>query len=193
MRHRVLPALAIALFVFAATARAQSPGSFEIGAHFGLVHRQALNPVVPGGTEAGLGGRLAWLATSAIRLEGEVDVFPQDALARGTRTSGLFGVVAGKRGAGMGVFGKARAGFVNFAQAAGLRPGTSSFRATNPAFDVGAVVEAYRFESVTLRFDAGDTLVHLDDIFAPVSPDHAPARSAWRHSLQLSSGVAWRF
>lgn len=190
MRYRIIPVVAAIFSLIAGTAVAQS-APFELGGHFTLAQRQSVSPVLTSGTEPGFGGRLAVHVARAIRVEAEFDVFPRDNADRGWRTAGLFGVVAGRRARNVGIFGKVRGGFIRFSRSVPdqLVPGAASFRATNPAVDFGAVIEAYR-GPMTLRFDVGDMVARIGDISCPYLGCTA---TAWQHSLQINAGVGLRF
>lgn len=191
MRYRILLALAAIFCLIAGSAAAQS-GPFEVGFHFSMTQRQSVTPVLTGGTEAGFGGRAAVYVARAVRVEGELDVFPQDAAHRGWRTSGLFGVVAGKRWSRFGVFGKARAGFLRYSQAvpSQVQPGQATFRTSNPAMDFGAVIEGCQYRQLTLRLDLGDTVAQIGNISCPYLGCTA---TAWQHNLQVNAGIGLRF
>jgi hypothetical protein len=83
----------------------------------------------------------------------------------GTGDEGFFGVKAGKRWQKGGVFLKARPGFMHFSRDPfGVpKPGdplfsTARARSTEPAIDLGGVVEYYTARGLILRLDLGKTL-----------------------------------
>ncbi len=192
MRSSIALGVTALLFLLSASAGAQSHSSLEVAGLFAVAHRQHVASVLDGATEIGFGGRVGWHLNDAVRLEGEVSAFPREALDRGTRTCGLFGVVAGKRNGGVGVFAKARAGFLRFGNATLVRPGAATFAATNPALDLGGVFEAYRIRGMVVRFDAGDTIARIREIFCPY-PRCPAAGNTWQHNFQMTSSVGWRF
>src|SRR6185295_14071423 len=116
-----------------------------------------------------------WLSVVEVfMLEAEGNFFPRDSvLDGGKKTQGFFGVKAGKRFEKFGVFAKARPGFVNYSrgdyQFAGaciavFPPPIGCYQPvsrTNFAIDVGGVFEYYPSKRTIVRFDVGDTIVHL--------------------------------
>jgi len=71
-------------------------------------------------------------------------------------------------------------------------------RQNNLSFDVGGVVEFYPSKRMTLRFDAGDTVVRRDrenGVFAVVEKDLRLSKPSpeTTHSLQRRAGVGFRF
>src|SRR5262249_32734064 len=123
-------------------------------------------------TEPGIGGRLTYNATSSLALEAETSIFsrPPFDLAKpsGRGFKGQFGAKVGKRFAKFGIFGKARPGFVRFAEVTKLLSKTTTTPAgpLNQVFtvgtfgrgsalyfsaDVGTVVEYYVAEKAFIR------------------------------------------
>ncbi len=100
------------------------------------------------------------------------------------RTQGLFGVKYGMRSEKAGIFGKFRPGFMRFSEGDSV-PGLTSSR-TNFAFDFGGVFELYPTRPVALRFDVGDTIIRF-------STPNVFGANVYRHNLQISTGVAFRF
>jgi hypothetical protein len=175
-------------------------------------------------TQAGFGGRFGYNLTDNIALEAELNFFPKadlfsqpDAFNNGDLTEGLFGLKAGKRFEKIGIFGKARPGFL-YASKGDLqsRPGVlcpavfpppvGCFETTSKnsfAFDLGGVVELYPSKRTLIRFDVGDTIVRLGArnvtgiLTGPgLTPSFAvvvgvPAETT--HNLQVSAGIGFRF
>jgi len=130
---------------------------------------------------------------------------------------GLFGAKVGSRWKKIGVFGKARPGFLylskgDFEPRAGVAcitifpPPAECFEAkgkTGFAFDIGGVLEVYPSPRTILRFDVGDTIVHLGERQVAVSavPPFStipggviisrPAETT--HNVQASVGFGFRF
>jgi hypothetical protein len=180
---------------------AQSPDEdghrFEVGGQFSLLnlstvrgHSGRTNPcLVPPcpsnitieydrETEPGFGGSIGYHITDNLAVEAEANFFPgEDDFGQGSQFQGLFGVKAGWRFETVGLFGKARPGFLSgrvsdfllrrdLACIAVFPPPVGCFeevrrRETNFAFDVGGVLEIYPSKRTVLRFDAGDTIVRL--------------------------------
>ena len=240
----VLSALVVSLG--AAEARAQSEElKFEAGGHATLLHTDARNlffvpspivcvraPCVPlAGFEAfagrraepGFGGRFGYNFTRHVAAEAEFNLFPRDRVtAGGRKVQGLFGVKAGRRFERVGVFGKARPGFLRLsrgdfrprpdtvciAQLSIFPPPAACFESvgrTSFAFDAGGVLEFYPSRRVVVRVDAGDTIVRLGERRVAVARDDAPRDSVpasaavvpvareTTHNFQGSVGVGFRF
>lgn len=175
--------------------------------------------------QPGFGGRLGYNFNRNFALEAEVNFFPgtdsfsqPESFNNGNTIEGLFGLKAGKRFRKIGVFGKARPGFL-FVSKGDLEPipntgciaifpapagcfqtkGINSF-----AFDVGGVVEVYPTRRTLIRFDAGDTIVRLAErnvsgILNPpagLSPSRLVVVSVpgeTTHNFQVSAGIGFRF
>jgi hypothetical protein len=167
----------------------------EVGAQFSVLGRGAA-PLFDTTTGIGGGGRVTVNLTKRLALEGELNYFPSAGFYNVRRFQGQFGVKSGFRFDRFGVFGKVRPGFINakydfrrFCSPPPCPPGalcilpsclpdaftTSDTRAS---LDVGGVVEFYSFKRITVRFDAGDTIVN---------------RSFATHNFQLGAGVGYRF
>ncbi|HKY41523.1 MAG TPA: hypothetical protein VJM50_00390 [Pyrinomonadaceae bacterium] len=173
-------------------------------------------------TQPGFGGRIGYNLNSVVALEAELNLFPgadsfnqPEEFNDGYFLQGLFGVKAGKRFEKVGIFAKARPGFL-YASKGDLEPrpvvcilifpppagcfqptGKNSF-----AFDVGGVVEIYPTSRTIIRFDFGDTIVRLSErnistIFT--RNGLSPRLVAWRlpaettHNFQGSVGIGFRF
>jgi hypothetical protein len=235
-------------FIQGQNVHSQSPGTdenkFEVGAQFSIL--QSLVPeqatftgiqcvttpcpsiVISNSREIqpGFGGRFGYNLTNNIAIEAEVNFFPgadsfsvPDEFKGGYKIEGLFGVKAGKRFERVGIFGKARPGFL-YASKGDLqtRPNLASIAISPPpalcsetisknslAFDLGGVVEVYPTKRAIIRFDAGDTIVRLSErtvsavlnpppgVLAPsyVTVIRVPAKTT--HNFQGSIGVGFRF
>jgi len=217
-------------------ARAQTDDErkLEVGAQFSLLRFQertgvnstfctggvcpTFNETAAGQTEPGGGGRVGYNLNRHVAVEAQLDFFPRNRdLEGGRKLEGLFGVKAGQRYDKVGVFAKARPGF--------LRSGKGDFHLARPcvaifpmpvacydadartdfAFDVGGVLELYPTARTLIRFDAGDTILRLSDRNVPVVVPPAPGSlaptrigvvpvsSETTHNLQVSVGVGFRF
>jgi hypothetical protein len=162
---------------------------------------------------AGFGGRFGYNFSKYFALEAEVNFFPRDRdLEGGRKIQGLFGVKAGKRFDKIGIFAKARPGFIRFERGdyvfgtggciTVFPPPLACFQSratTNFAFDVGGVVEVYPSKNTLIRFDGGDTMIRFDqrnvaatsDVFAGLVAFPVPAET--KHNLQASAGFGFRF
>ena len=149
-------------------------------------------------------------------LEAEGNFFPQDGvLDAGRKIQGFFGVKAGKRFEKMGVFAKARPGFVRYSRGDYREPGgpcvavfpqpIGCFQALGKArfaTDLGGVFEYYPTERTIIRFDAGDTIVRLTarnvaafqtNAFSVLSLVVIPAPGETKHHFQAGVGFGFRF
>jgi hypothetical protein len=185
----VLAAAALLLMVPAQNAQAQSQSEtpkVEIGAHYTFLRLRDFDT-----NDNGVGTRVTFNLADSFGLEGELNFFPQKRPNFATllsvdskRTQGLFGVKYGMRSEKAGIFGKFRPGFIRFSEGTSLSPLSSS--QTEFAFDFGGVFELYPARAVALRFDVGDTVIRFSNpiVFGD---------TAYRHNLQISTGVAFRF
>jgi hypothetical protein len=210
--------MAIALAFFSARTQAQSePLRVELGLHFSSITK----PDFDGGkTEVGFGGRFTFNLNRKLALEAEGNFFPHNCRSCanenvGNLAQGFFGIKAGKRFRKVGIFGKARPGFVSFSGGEfdlallPTPPGTlpvlitNRSRATRIALDVGGVVELYHSRRFFTRFDAGDTIIRysrhtfngfsLDPITLVATPFPIMTPAKTRHNFQFSAGVGIRF
>lgn len=231
------------LLLMSSGARAQETvPRFEIGGQFSLLKRH--NPAAqfdefipsPNVAEPGFGARFTYNVRNNFALEAEGNFFPGRFKAEGSFFSGpfenldvpnghiyqgQFGVKTGKRFKKVGLFIKARPGFVGFTKASQLVRITSitilhpfigplqfdnpEFRigkATYPSMDVGGVVEFYPSRRIATRLDLGDTIIRYGiyreptirvctAICPPPLVFERPAET--RHNLQLSAGIGIRF
>lgn len=171
-------------------------------------------------TEPGFGARIGYNLTENFALEAEGNFFPHEReFGGGRKSQALFGVKAGKRFEQVGVFAKARPGFVHFSEGdlqprrnggcilvfpppAGCFEGTGR---THFAFDVGGVFEYYPSRRTLIRFDAGDTIIRLGEHRVPIVINSNPVSGAPRqavaviapsettHNFQGSVGFGFRF
>jgi hypothetical protein len=169
----------------------QEEPKFEVGAHFSVIGKR-----VGGATSIGGGGRLTFNLTRHLALEGESNYFPSVGSNDVRRFQGQFGLKGGLRFDRFGVFGKARPGFINTrinVQTICIQPvclpngvcapfpsvcSTTSIADTGFSMDVGGILEFYPSKRISVRFDAGDTIVN---------------QLTATHNLQLSVGVGFRF
>jgi len=183
----VLAAAALLLMVPAQNAQAQSETpKVEIGAHYTLLRLRDFDT-----TDNGIGTRVTFNLADSFGIEGELNFFPQERLnfanlisGNSRRTQALFGVKTGMRSEKAGIFGKFRPGFIRFSEGDSI-PGLSSSD-TEFALDFGGVFELYPTRAIALRFDVGDTIIRFSN--PAVFGD-----TAYRHNLQISTGVAFRF
>jgi hypothetical protein len=217
----------------------QAVPRFEVGAQFSLLSLNqpsllVIHPIDPGfvgfapaavrRNEPGFGGRFTYNLTHSIAFEAEANLFPRSKFDGSSRSEsfgrgpsgrvfqGQFGVKAGKRFRRVGIFGKARPGFVGFTKVTKLL-GTSNINnpAPFPPFtvgrfgigrelyfstDLGAVVEYYHSRRIFARFDLGDTIIRYGSFYgsgASLSRAIIVRPPETKNSLQFSAGVGFRF
>ena len=189
---------------------------YEVGAQFTSIS------FGPDHTQPGLGGRFTFNLNNNIALEAELNYFPNDngeistGRNNGRLTEGLFGVKVGKRFKNVGIFGKARPGFLSFTRGFGDAvitgpplPGDifpqSEFRPrrlTHPAIDLGGVLEFYPSRRWVTRFDAGVIVARVGQTtfqsFAAgpndtiiVAPATIPGFTGT--AFRFSAGIGYRF
>lgn len=243
MSRKIMLVGCIAIFSLAlhASARAQTEDrKIEVGGQFSLLDatngRASITTILPCGpgpctpipniintdgraVEPGFGGRIGYGVSRYFTLEAEGNFFPRernvtdDNFNGGRKLQGLFGVKIGRRYDKVGLFAKARPGFVRFSQGDFTSNGnpcvaSASFptpiaclapRArTDFAFDLGGVLELYPSAHAIIRFDAGDTILRTG---AHIVPVHTTSNgtlglglgSDTTHNFQGSIGVGYRF
>jgi hypothetical protein len=165
--------------------------------------------------EAGGGLRFGFNATERLAFEVEGNFYPRHSFGGDTAVGGYpaqaqAGVKYGRRFERFGLFAKARPGAVNFSSVSEVTGYESFdfigetfllpvFRQTNKTYfsmDVGGVLEFYPSKRILTRFDVGDTMIRYpvrdsprDSFNAP--PPRLPAE--WRHNLQITAGIGFRF
>ena len=186
----------------------------EVGAQFTSFTlfpppREGFQP--PNVTEPGFGGRFTYNLTKRIAIDSELNFFPNknifEFLGEGRALQGQFGVKLGKRLRKVGIFAKARPGFLSIGDVFFYQPGArldTGFgftipnariaRRTHLTADLGAVLEFYPTRRTIVRFDAGDTMVWYGKSFEPINFDSAHLTTApgiLKHNFQLSAGVGF--
>ncbi|HEV2799841.1 MAG TPA: outer membrane beta-barrel protein [Pyrinomonadaceae bacterium] len=201
MRSKIFPALvALILSVFATGARAQSDvdeHKFEIGALYTAIGLEDFETV------SGLGGRFGYNFNKHFALDAEASFFPETKLGNdqiGTKTQAFVGVKAGGRMKYGGLFAKARPGVMSIGEiTSGFDCNRTSFGSVcrpqheNFALDVGAVAELYPTRRAIIRFDVGDTMIHLRRATRSVFAQTDQTSSDFTHQLQISIGFGYRF
>jgi hypothetical protein len=207
-----ITAILLSMFMARAEARAQQIDvpKVEVGAQFSSL---SLNPPALK-REVGEGGRVTYNLDPHLSLEAEANFFPSGG-SRGFTPGGSivqaqFGVKAGRRWNGFGVFAKARPGFVSFdgtykptVIGTEIINGTPfpvfSFtnigRTTHFSADIGGVLEVYPSRRVVARFDVGDTIIRYgphDEIDFASSTGLVRLPAQVTHNFQFSAGVSFR-
>ncbi len=205
---RMFIAMMLSLVTDGQIARAQSNAPrFEIGGQFSAIRADNF----PGSTfflgrpgdrlDLGGGARFTVNLNRYVALESEVNFFrekvtfdlPTRLTSNETKIEGLFGAKAGIRRNKFGLFGKLRPGFMHFNRDSDC-PGCSVQGNFEFALDAGGVVEFYPSRKFVVRFDAGDTMIFLEEKRHPVEGFPTVFQSAIRlHRLQFSIGVGVRF
>lgn len=197
MEHKRLAVAIICFLVLAAHAvRAQSQTPrFELGAQFTALRLKEFS-IVEARTMTGIGGRFTYNITRHVAVEAEGNYFFDNDVRR---TQGLFGIKAGTRWRRLGVFGKARPGFLRFklplfcAIPEGCPPSSQQFFSkTDFAFDLGGVVEFYPSRHISLRTDVGDTIVRSNRGTGLINGQPSELHFT-SHNLQFMSGISFRF
>ena len=150
----------------------------------------------------GFGARAVFNLNSFFSLEGEGNFLLNDAppklLSGGRAIQGLFGPKIGLRMESVGIFAKLRPGVISFSNTVlgiTINPNVPfSFsvqtgRLTEPAIDLGTVIEFYPARDWAWRTDVGDTLVFYHS--SSFSGIRVPGTT--RSNLQLNTGLQYRF
>ena len=193
---------------------------FEVGGQFSVlqVETHTVGPFPfpltnPRTSDFGFGGRFGYNLSRNFAVEAEVNVFPNNDDERaGRKLQGLFGVRAGQRFEKIGVFAKARPGFIRYEKGdyflargcvAVFPPPLGCYdpvARTSFAMDVGGIVEFYPSSRTIVRFDAGDTIVRLPARLVaaanqtPSGPLVAfPVPQETSHQFQFNIGFGFRF
>lgn len=175
---------------------------FEIGGQFSAIRADN----APGSTfgigtgdvrsDLGGGGRFSINLNRHIALESEVNFFrekvtfnsPTRLTFEATKIEGLFGAKGGIRRNRVGLFGKLRPGFMHFKRDSNC-PGCDIKGNFELALDAGGVLEFYPSRRFVVRFDAGDTMIFLEE------KRHVQVfqSATTLHRFQYSVGAAFRF
>jgi hypothetical protein len=196
--------LAAVLLTLPALAVAQSPEPrLETGIFFTFAKLERIGSTDHGvGTStAGLGGRLAWRLLRHLDIDGELAVHPRAGVS-GYRVQGFLGMKAGARFGAVGLYAKARPGFLYFEKdpfGVGVPgrtlPHTQWADSLEPALDVGLAMECDTPSGLIVRVDVGDTVVRYDSRTV-VSSQHLPPRlegGFTTRNRQWSLGLGKRF
>ena len=165
--------------------------------------------------EVGAGGRFTYNLNKSFALEAAGYFSPGtcdrcSGQATGHIAEGLFGVKAGKRFSKVGIFAKARPGFMTVGKGYfDFVPNSGGFvdfvphRTTPFALDLGGVFEFYPSKKVVLRADIGDTIlrypqhsfigVNVDPVTFALTPVQRNQPAFITHNTQFILGVGFRF
>lgn len=171
------------------------PPHFELGVAATGIHLSDNN-------NFGVGGRAVFNLNSFFSLEGEGNFFLNNASPKlfsgGRAIEGLFGPKIGLRIGDIGFFAKVRPGVISFSntvQGITINP-TPPFsfsiqtgRLTEPALDLGGVIEFYPSKHWAWRTDIGDTAIfYQSSSFLGI---RVPGTS--KSNFQFNTGLQYRF
>jgi len=153
MKTTILGIIIVMAGIFSAEktfAQTQEP-KFDVGIQFSTLRLREI-----GEGAAGVGGWFSYHVTGHLALEGVVNRYPENPSGNFGETQVLFGALAGRTFDNLGVFAKARAGFIHF--------GGDFFTLrlndrTHPTIDLGGVLEYYPSKHIVLRMDVGDSII----------------------------------
>jgi len=184
--------------------KAQADDSkFEVGVQVSMLGNRS-GILIPDSASLGGGGRLTYNFNRYLAIEGELNYFPEGGYDNLRTFQGQFGIKSGLKFNRFGLFGKIRPGFENieyvfrvfcFSPAATC-PFPFKENDTRFSLDVGGVFEFYPAKRITVRFDAGDTIVARQEriiFYNSVPPFFWPPTRRLSNTLQLSSGIGIRF
>src|SRR5438132_8141495 len=206
--------IAACLVLFTLQVKAQTKPStelpkYEVGADFTTFTING-NQV-----ELGAGGRFTYNLNKSFAVEaagyfspGTCDSCPGQVTGR--IAEGLFGVKAGKRFSKVGIFAKARPGFMTVGKGyfdyllnSGGFVTFVPHRTTPFALDLGGVFEFYPSKKVVLRADLGDTILryprhsfigfNVDPVTFPLTQAQRIQPAYTTHNTQFILGVGFRF
>lgn len=223
----VVITLAALLFINTnALAQDENVPRFEIGGQFSALSLRKPTPLFNSPTivpddfmrdnRYGFGARFTYNVTDSVAFEAEGNFFPDRdefrdlSVPGGDMYQAQFGVKIGKRFKRVGVFGKARPGFVRFTEVSRMT-GTRTVTFNNQQFtvgefqvgkenyfsaDLGGVIEFYPSRRIVTRFDVGDTVIRYgayrrESLTLSIPFLERPAET--KHNLQFSAGIGFRF
>ena len=185
-------------------AQSKTP-TFEIGGQFSAIRADnAPGTTFPVGlgrngerTDLGGGGRFTVNFNRFLAVESEINFFKEKVTfpfsATALKIEGVFGAKAGIRKDKFGLFGKLRPGFMHFNKDTDC-PGCSVHGNFDFALDAGGVIEYYPSRRFVVRFDAGDTVIFLEEKRGVEEGFPILVQSARTiHRFQFSIGAGVRF
>lgn len=171
------------------------PPRFELGVAMSGIHLSDNN-------NFGVGARAVFNLNSFFSVEGEGNFFLNNASPKGfsggRAVEGLFGPKIGLRKDSVGIFAKVRPGVISFSntiQGITLNPtlpfpiSIQTGRLTEPALDLGTVIEFYPARHWAWRTDIGDTMIFYHS--ASFLGIRIPGST--RSNFQFNTGLQYRF
>jgi hypothetical protein len=185
-----------------ALAPAAAAQSFEVSAHVAASQWSEFE-----GTDAGVGGRVAWRAVPLVGLEADVtwypSGFPDEQAFSGRRVEGLFGVSVGPTMGRLRPFARLAAGFLQSSEAPAPFPCILIFPPpinclmasghTLPAADIGGGVTVDLGARTFLRIDAGARLLRYPGPAFRFEPREIKDGEYWGGALRIAVGGGVRF
>jgi hypothetical protein len=171
---------------------AQSEGWWEAGGQLTILNDSGQN-------DLGIGARVSRHVSESLAIEGVVNAYlsnREDVLRGGRKVDALAGPTVTFRAGGLGLFGKARAGFARIGEGkpaegvciAIFPPPEACFVAdTRAAFDLGGGFDLRATPTISLRVEAGDLMTRGGRAADPANGD------SLSHDLEISVGVGVRF
>jgi hypothetical protein len=185
-RSLIYPTLTLALFfILSSDVLGQdSPPRVELG---GVVSVLDLRSSI-GEKAVGIGSRFTYNLADNFAIDSEVLRFPQSQGYYGY-TQAMAGVKAGIRYRRLGAFAKIRPGLIHF-NGGGFVSSNGGSK-TNPAVDVGGVLELYSgSRRFAVRIDFGDTIIPFGNQI--ITRGGERLRPGTTHNRQMSFGITVR-
>jgi hypothetical protein len=181
---RLVASFVLAFLTFTTSTAAQT---FQLSGHY-----SALALEYPDQTRSGAGASLVIAPRNWIGADLSASFFAAEDVG-GRAWQLLAGPRIGGTWEGLGLFARVRPGFIRFSErfyapdviciAIFPPPEACLANATNFSLDLGGTVEVAPTPATVLRFDLGDSLIRY----------RRPDGASWKHSLQFTAGLGWRF
>lgn len=203
---RVLSSAAVFILIVTTSAAAQSSRPIDVTAQFSTLSLANVDA-----TSVGFGGRVTFGLSRWLSIDGEFSVYPNDNFTDGggffiqdndgltfkrRRLEGLAGVKIGWRNDRVGVFAKARPGFVHLTNrgvdcagdvCALILVALPEYK-TEFAFDLGGIVEFYPTPRTVARLDIGDLAIQHRSLLVPRT-----CSTCTTHNFSTRVGFGMRF
>jgi len=198
----------LAVSAASSPAAAQTDQAFRVSGEFTTLHLSEFDV-----TTSGLGARAAWRLLPALAIDGAFSWFPRNwqtggnaanvILSNQSKIMALGGVTSGVAVGNVELFGRARAGVLDFMREDApfacltIFPATldcqlaSGYTAFAFDFGGGATVALDQDGRLRLRLEAGDLMVRYG--LDAIRPGGVITTGFYGHNLLLSASVGWRF